>query len=224
MGRLNPSPFILLYIILVLAVLNACNTDRLRHIETINLVAIPSAIKNSFKSGDIIVRKGGGALSYAIMNTTKEPYSHCGIIVRNHDSLTVIHAIADILSESNEDGVQAISLNNFVRLTTDSMLFVCRPIFEDSLGIKLANEAIIMLNKKLPYDHRYNLSSENKIYCSELIYRAFLNATGQNVFKIKKVGKLDILLFETFNDTTKFKMLYNLNGSKLKSVKMEFKP
>ena len=42
----------------------------------------------------------------------------------------------------------------------------------------------------LPYDIQYELDDE-KIYCSELIYKGFKTASGQNLGKTVKLGDLD---------------------------------
>jgi Permuted papain-like amidase enzyme, YaeF/YiiX, C92 family len=41
-----------------------------------------------------------------------------------------------------------------------------------------------------PYDIRYELDDE-KIYCSELIYKAFRTATGEELGKLQRLGDLD---------------------------------
>jgi hypothetical protein len=42
----------------------------------------------------------------------------------------------------------------------------------------------------LPYDIQYDMDDE-KIYCSELIYKGFLKATGERMGETVKLGDLD---------------------------------
>ena len=49
-----------------------------------------------------------------------------------------------------------------------------------------------------PYDYRYQLNDES-IYCSELIYKSFRDATdGQQLGELSKFGEMNWQPFETF--------------------------
>ena len=72
---------------------------------------LPDSIYNKIADGDFIMRKGNGPLSFHIMNSTKEEYSHCGIIVKENNKWRVIHSIDGSVAEGSEDGVQIIDLD-----------------------------------------------------------------------------------------------------------------
>lgn len=48
-----------------------------------------------------------------------------------------------------------------------------------------------------PYDFDYNMS-DDAIYCSELIYKAFLKTTGEKLGRLAKLKDLDWQPFQAF--------------------------
>ena len=172
--------------------------------------SLPDSVFTKLKPGDIIIRKGNGPLSSHIMNNTKEEYTHCGIIVKE-DKWRVIHTIGGTSSEEDIDGIQMIDLDEFVKHGADSMLFICRPIFADSLDVKIPPLAYQYLEKAIPFDHRFSIFTTDKYYCSELLFYIFKDVNnGKNVFDVRKQHNSYILLFSTFFDTKKFEPVFHL--------------
>ena len=48
-----------------------------------------------------------------------------------------------------------------------------------------------------PYDIQYEFD-EDKIYCSELVFRAFLESTGEQLGEVVSLGELDWQQYEDF--------------------------
>ncbi len=171
---------------------------------------IPDSVYNKLADGDIILRKGSGPLSFHIMNATKEEYSHCGIIVKENETWRVIHAMGGSVSKKEKDGVQIMDLDKFVSYAADSMLFICRATFQDSLGVQMRDEAYKYLADETPFDHGFNLFSKDKIFCSELLFYILRDLTGENQFIIRRKKKSYLLLFETFFNEEKYKPIFHL--------------
>lgn len=173
--------------------------------------SLPDSIYQQIKPGDIIVRRGNGPLSAHIMQNTEEDYSHCGIIVKEGETWRVIHSLGGSVSEQEEDGVQIMDLTEFVKHGADSMLFICRPIFADSLETKIPERAYHYLNLRVPFDHSFSMYSTDEYYCSELLYYIFKDVNdGKNVFIVKKKHRTYMLLFATFFDREKFMPIFHL--------------
>ena len=207
--RLYPGIFAVLLLLIA-----ACNGSSEPEEERRKYVHIPptmpDSVYNKLEEGDIIMRKGNGPLSFHIMNATKEEYSHCGIIVREEDEWKVIHSMGGGVSEEDDDGLQMIELEQFVRNAADSMLFICRATFEDSIGTKIRDGAYQFLEEDAPFDHSFSLFTRDEIYCSELLFYVLRDATGENQMKIRKQHKSYILLFETFFDEEKYLPIFHL--------------
>lgn len=173
--------------------------------------SLPDSVYGYIQPGDIVIRKGNGPLSAHIMVNTKEEYSHCGVIVKEGDTWKVIHTIGGTASDDGTDGVQLIDLSEFVKHGADSMLFICRPVFADSLSQKIPERAYHYLNLKMPFDHRFSLFTPDKLYCSELLFYIFKEVNDdKNVFEVKKKHNSYMLMFSTFFDTEKFLPIFHL--------------
>jgi len=177
---------------------------------------LPDSIFSLIKPGDIIIRKGNGPLSAHIMSNTQEEYSHCGIIVKEGDEWKVIHTIGGTSSDDDIDGVQLLDLPEFVKHGADSMLFICRPVFADSLDTRIPPLAYKYLEDRIPFDHAFSMYTPEKLYCSELLYYIFKEVNnGQNVFEVRKQHNSYLLLFSTFFDTKKFQPIFHLKYDNL---------
>ena len=119
------------------------------------------------------------ALINAIEGASESPYSHCGILVRKGDGWFVLEAIGP---------VRETPLAKWINQARDGHYDVFR------LGAKHAGnipEFIKAARKYLgrPYDVRYRMDDE-KIYCSELIFKGYRDATGEQLGKLVKFGDL----------------------------------
>jgi len=116
----------------------------------------------------------------AIEGSTASPYSHCGIVVSTLLGWSVLEAIGP---------VKQTPLKQWTAQGRERTFAVFRLREEHRPHIP----AMIAAARKysgLPYDIQYELD-DKKIYCSELIYKAWLTATGQRMGKLVKLGDLD---------------------------------
>src|SRR6266446_3694952 len=121
----------------------------------------------------------------AIEGSTGSPFSHCGIVkqrdvVKKHgDPWVVIEAIGP---------VKETPLSWWIAQGRDSAYVVFRlrdPLAKKVPAILTAAERY----KGRPYDIHYDMDDE-KIYCSELLYKAVRDATGKRLGRIRKLGEL----------------------------------
>ena len=202
-------PFLIVSLVLVL--MAACGGSGEERTTYVHIPPVmPDSVYNKLEEGDIIIRKGNGPLSFHIMNATKEEYSHCGIIVKEGETWRVIHSMGGSVSKKEKDGLQIMDLDQFVSHAADSMLFICRATFQDSLGMKIKDGAYKFLEEEAPFDHSFNLFTRDKIYCSELLFYILRDATGENQMIIRKKHKSYLLLFETFFNKEKYKPIFHL--------------
>lgn len=212
---MNPK---ILFFLFTIALITACGSSNEDSEESKKYVHVPPELPDhvydELQEGDCIIRKGNGPLSYHLMNTTKEEYSHCGVIVKENNEWKVIHTLGGSASEHELDGVQMCDIDEFVQFAADSMLFICRPIFMDSVGIKTAERARYYLDLQMPFDHSFSVFSEDKLYCSELLFVIFRDIYGKNIMDIKKKHKSYMIMFSTFFDEKRFQPIYHLKPNK----------
>ena len=132
------------------------------------------------KEGDLYFQSlPRNAVVNAIEGASESPYSHCGILVRKVDEWFVLEAIGP---------VRETPLAKWIKQARDMHYDVFRLKREHTGKIP----ALIQAARKYmgrPYDIRYRMDDE-KIYCSELIFKGYRDATGESLGKLVKFGDL----------------------------------
>lgn len=136
-----------------------------------------NAVKRSVRSGDLILRTGRDFTSDIMRRVSKTDttYSHCGIASWENDTLFVYHALG---GEWNPDE----------KIRRDTFAFFCNPYENKGVGIyrynlnDLAKSNLIKSAKSFAgnvlFDNKFDLSSDDRMYCSEYVYKCLKTATG----------------------------------------------
>lgn len=132
------------------------------------------------QDGDIVFQSlPSSRLSRAIEGATRSRFSHCGIVAREDGRWVVYEAyrgvgptpLAEWLSRGQEGGFVVYRLKESHRIHIPAMLSATRSY----LG--------------RPYDVRYRWDDE-KIYCSELVFKAYEEASGESLGRRVRLGDL----------------------------------
>ncbi|MCK5856523.1 MAG: hypothetical protein KAG64_03475 [Bacteroidales bacterium] len=134
------------------------------------------SILDSFqlKSGDIVFRKGRSIESQAILMADVEGnYSHVGIVYMQNNSAYIIHITPDSL-EQTIDYAKLESLEEFFNPELACIGCVLRVDQKYSnQAYMAADSAYIFFKNKVRFDNKYDLATSNKMYCTELVLKAF---------------------------------------------------
>lgn len=163
---------------------------------------------SAIQSGDIILKRGKGNISRMIVEKLAEPVpiSHCGILVRDNDSVYIIHSVAKELT--GIDGVQRVGFDVFMRDCLKNYLYVVRPKSDSVKRERIAVIAGEFLSRKATFDYELNYKDSSRVNCSELVYWALLRSTGSDLFKRIKMGDQYPLAFNSLLDTCHFDVIY----------------
>lgn len=131
-----------------------------------------------FRSGDLIFRHGRGAISEALKLFSRHDaaYSHAGIISIENKKVFVYHAIGGEENPTNH-------------LRKDPLELFCNPNNVHSFGMyrldldndkfrKVDSLASVYFRKGLEFDTKFDLNTDDKMYCSEFVYKVILKVTG----------------------------------------------
>ena len=134
------------------------------------------------KEGDFVFQSlPHGELVDVIEGTTHSPYSHVGLVIRKGDDWYVREAIGS---------VKDTPLKEWMRRGRNNQAFDAfrlKARLQDKIpGFVKASEPFV----GRPYDYHYDMD-DGAIYCSELLYKAMLNASGIRLGKLEKLGELD---------------------------------
>ncbi|RZJ67619.1 MAG: YiiX family permuted papain-like enzyme [Flavobacterium sp.] len=142
------------------------------------------AIPNQYKNGDIIFQTSTSSQSRAIQLATHSKYSHCGIIY-NENGTYVFEAVQPVKMTPLSEWIARGKNGKYVvkRLKDRDRYFTRENIS------KVASFGKAMVGKS--YDLGFSWSDE-KIYCSELVWKMYKRAFGVKVGKLEKLKDFDL--------------------------------
>jgi len=149
---------------------------------------------NDLREGDLIFQTSLSRQSQAIQLATKSKYSHCGLIYKDGKEYYVFEAVQPIKRTPldkwiarGKDGKYVIKrLKNADQVLTPATLAKMKQIGDGFNGKN--------------YDLAFEWS-DDKIYCSELIWKIYQRATGLEIGKLEKLSDFDLT-----NEAVKQKM------------------
>ena len=128
----------------------------------------------SVQPGDVVFRRTDGLLGTLVTETDRaSEYSHVGIIVSADTDTAIVHA--DPSSELPGGGhVVRASLNSFVNDSNVAGFAVFRLRNRSAFAVARAIEwAVDQARRQVPFDGGLNLADTSKLYCTELVWRAY---------------------------------------------------
>lgn len=154
---------------------------QLNNAQTVKHRADNHAIHN----GDLIFQTSLSAQSKAIQLATNSNYSHCGIIYNDNGQFYVFEAIQPVKTTPidkwiarGKNGHYVIKrLKNADKILTAATLQKMKQVGENFKGKS--------------YDLTFEWS-DDKIYCSELIWKIYQRATGIEIGKLQKLSDFDL--------------------------------
>lgn len=133
---------------------------------------------SQLRSGDLIFRHGRGIISNVLMSLgqREKKYSHAGIVSVENGNVFVYHAIGGEENISN-------------KLRKDPLADFCNPADAHAFGVYRAglndsqiNSVMILASayykNGLQFDTKFDLNTDDKMYCTEFVYKIFKQALG----------------------------------------------
>jgi hypothetical protein len=141
-----------------------------------------------FREGDVMVQHLDTTLCSVIRGVTGSEYTHCGILVNREGKPHVLEAVTPV--------VRYTPLQDWLNQGWKGYYAHFRPkeISDAKIATAVA-EAKKLLGK--PYDLQYMLTDE-RIYCSELIYKAYRRGAGVEIGRQQRLGDFNWKQHEAF--------------------------
>lgn len=133
-------------------------------------------------SGDIVFHTSTSAQSVAVQAATKSPYSHMGVVLWHGGKPMVLEAVQPVKYTELKVWLDRGKGRHYVIKRLKAPL----PAAEAS---QMAIEARKYVGK--PYDLTFEWSDE-RIYCSELVWKLYKEAAGIELAPLAKLGSFDL--------------------------------
>ena len=126
--------------------------------------------------GDIVFRRGTGLMSHTVVAADGGRYSHVGIVVDSAGVKMIVHAVPDEPDFPGDiDRVKMESPRKFFSTINANVGEVMRHT-DKNVARVAAREAMRLYRCGFLFDHDYDDNDSTKLYCSELVERAYLRA------------------------------------------------
>ncbi len=162
--------------------------DKLRYLSFVLFLLISCESNDEFKgfkNGDIIFQTSKSEQSKAIQIATGSKYSHMGILYKIRDDFYVYEAIQPVKMTALDDWIQrgenghcvVKRLKNADRILTEGNLEKMKDIGQKYQG--------------KDYDINFEWS-DDKIYCSELVWKIYKNGLGIEIGGLEKLADFNL--------------------------------
>ena len=140
--------------------------------------------KHNFQNGDIIFQDSPSSQSKAIKLATNSEYSHVGIVYIENGKTYVYEAVGPVVSTPLSRWISnGVNSKYVVKRLKDTSSLTAKSL------IKMQNVAKTFQNK--PYDGLFAWS-DNRIYCSELVWKIYKRGLGIELGDLKKLKSFDL--------------------------------
>ena len=171
-------------------------------------------VKPMIQQGDMILRTGIDFTSESLrkLSFTDKTYSHCGIASIENDTVFVYHALGG-------------EWNRNEKLRKDPLELFCNPYENRGFGIFTFNINAHQINKLdsivkswykkgLMFDMKFDLSTDDKMYCAEFVSKAISTATNKQIsFSTSKINNFEFVAVDN--------LLLNRNCSEKKRIRYQ---
>ncbi|WP_407659060.1 YiiX family permuted papain-like enzyme [Marivirga aurantiaca] len=142
-------------------------------------------MENIIQSGDIIFQTSKSSQSKAIQLATDSKYSHMGIIYENDGRFLVYEAVQPVKLTPLSEWIKRGEKGHYVIKRLKSADQILTPDILKKM--KLAGEKF----KGKDYDVYFEWS-DDKIYCSELVWKIYKEATGIPIGQLEQLSDFDL--------------------------------
>ncbi len=133
------------------------------------------------RSGDLIFRDGTDEVSRAArnMNRTDTSFSHCGILLVEHDSVMVYHAIGGDYNPSQE--LRRDPIDSFLVPGEVDRFAIYRFQMGTQQVDSLRQIVARYYARRLRFDMFFNFNTDNVMYCSEFVFKSLNQALADSL-------------------------------------------
>ncbi len=138
------------------------------------------ALKKNAISGDLIVRMTDDLISEQIkfLNEKEKIYSHAGIVIIKNNQPFVCNISPN---DPDNDTIQIVPVDSFINPVKNLKCALYRYDLSQAEKDSLSRILLKYKNDDVRFDWLYDLNTNDKMYCAELIDKALQRATNKRI-------------------------------------------
>ncbi len=145
------------------------------------------AIKDSIREGDLILRCGNDFVSESLRDFSQQEklFSHSGIALRNNG---IMYVYSNMAGDINPDEIMRRDvIDSFLTPVTNVAMGVYRYDITNEELQKLKTIINDHYTHQLQFDMNFDLATDDKMYCAEMIAKALEHATNKRLLFTKSL-------------------------------------
>lgn len=146
-----------------------------------NILMVDSCIE-LLQTGDLVLRRGDDMTSYMLskLNLRDKTWSHCGLVLIENGKPYVYHSIGG--EDNPDEKMKRETATQWFSPANNHAFAVYRYDLNDTTIEKLTTQLHTYYNERVMFDMDFDLNTDDRLYCSEMIYKAINRATGDNTY------------------------------------------
>jgi hypothetical protein len=147
-----------------------------------NLVLVDS-LRSMVQTGDLVARMGDDWVSQSIRSYSRKEkrYSHAGIALREGDQVYVVHIMPAKTPGDGGDTVRKEPLDSFLSHRQNVEIGLYRFAINEEEKKHFMRYFDTCRRNNVHFDDSFNIKSNTKMYCSEMIAKSLLMATANRI-------------------------------------------
>ena len=167
-----------------IALLAACENPKSKESEATSS-KVTAQQMDTLMEGDILFQISTSGQGKAIQLATNSPYSHCGILFRDNNEWMVFEGVQPVKKTKLSDWINRGEGHHYVsKRHKDAASLLTKAVKE-----KMKEEAKKLVGKNYDLTFEWN---DDRIYCSELVYKIYQRGAGIEVGKLQKLREFDL--------------------------------
>lgn len=147
---------------------------------------------DSIREGDLILRCGNDMTSFMLkdFSQTEKVFSHSGLAFKWHDTLYVYHNMAGDLNP--DEVMRKDRIDSFLTPVSNVGFGIYRYDLDSTELAALKQEVFRHYDNKLPFDMSFDLSTEDRMYCVEMIAKSIEKASSGRIRFTRSIVNADL--------------------------------
>lgn len=167
-----------------IAMLAACENPKSKESETTSS-EVTAQQMDTLMEGDILFQISTSGQGKAIQLATNSPYSHCGILFRENNEWMVFEGVQPVKKTAlNEWIAQGVKQHVVVKRLKNA-----QAVLTPQVKNHMKATATKFIGKNYDLTFTWN---DDRMYCSELVYKIYERGAGIEVGKLQKLREFDL--------------------------------